>query len=172
MTIGNFLAWSGHRASREDTMKFLQAAAILCALVIGFSGGVAHAKADTVSLYTEAVMTGDIPALETLLAPNYWHINAIGHIEDKEHFINTIKNKELVIDRLTFTNARTAMIGDAQLITGTGYLKAKATPPLPEGLMRITVVVVNNKGREQVVLFQSTPVVPTADCNDGNCKIQ
>ena len=151
-------------------MKIL--AALFAALVITLSGGLAQAKPDTVELYTEAVMIGDVPALETLLAPNYWHINANGHIEDKEHFINTIKNKELVIDRLTFTNARTAMISDAKLVTGTGYLKAKATPPLPEGLMRITVVVVSNKGREQVVLFQATPVIATEDCNDGNCKIQ
>ena len=151
-------------------MKIL--AALFAALMITFSGGLAQAKPDTVELYTEAVMIGDVPALETLLAPNYWHINANGHIEDKEHFINTIKNKELVIDRLTFTNARTAMISDAKLITGTGYLKAKATPPLPQGLMRVTVVVVSNKGREQVVLFQATPVIATEDCNDGNCKIQ
>ena len=151
-------------------MKIL--AALFAALVITLSGGLAQAKPDTVELYTEAVMIGDVPALETLLAPNYWHINANGHIEDKEHFINTIKNKELVVDRLTFTNARTAMIGDSKLITGTGYLKAKATPPLPQGLMRVTVVVVSNKGREQVVLFQATPVVATDDCNDGNCKIQ
>ena len=151
-------------------MKIL--AALFAALVITLSGGLAQAKPDTVELYTEAVMIGDVPALETLLAPNYWHINANGHIEDKEHFINTIKNKELVIDRLTFTNARTAMIGDSKLITGTGYLKAKATPPLPQGLMRVTVVVVSNKGREQVVLFQATPVIATEDCNDGNCKIQ
>ena len=147
-------------------------AALFTALLLTLSGGLAQAKPDTVELYTEAVMIGDVPALETLLAPNYWHINANGHIEDKEHFINTIKNKELVIDRLTFTNARTAMISDAKLITGTGYLKAKATPPLPQGLMRVTVVVVNNKGREQVVLFQATPVIATEDCNDGNCKIQ
>ena len=151
-------------------MKIL--AALFAALVITLSGGLAQAKPDTVELYTEAVMIGDVPALETLLAPNYWHINANGHIEDKEHFINTIKNKELVVDRLTFTNARTAMIGDSKLITGTGYLKAKATPPLPQGLMRVTVVVVSNKGREQVVLFQATPVIATDDCNDGNCKIQ
>ena len=147
-------------------------AAFFAALMITLSGGLAQAKPDTVELYTEAVMIGDVPALETLLAPNDWHINANGHIEDKEHFINTIKNKELVIDRLTFTNARTAMISDAKLITGTGYLKAKATPPLPQGLMRVTVVVVSNKGREQVVLFQATPVIATEDCNDGNCKIQ
>ena len=151
-------------------MKFLDA--LFAARMITLSSGLAQAKPDTVELYIEAVMIGDVPALETLLAPNYWHINANGHIEDKEHFINTIKNKELVIDRLTFTNARTAMISDAKLITGTGYLKAKATPPLPQGLMRVTVVVVSNKGREQVVLFQATPVIATEDCNDGNCKIQ
>ena len=147
-------------------------AALFTALLLTLSGGLAQAKPDTVELYTEAVMIGDVPALETLLAPNYWHINANGHIEDKEHFINTIKNKELVVDRLTILNARTALIGGAQLVTGNGYFKGIAVPALPEGLMRFTLVLVKNQGREQVVLFQTTPVLPSANCKDGNCKIQ
>ena len=86
-------------------MNFLKSAFLVCTLFLCLSAGQAHAKADTVALYTEAVMTGDIPALETLLAPNYWHIAGNGHIEDKEHFIQSIKNKEMVVDRLTITNA-------------------------------------------------------------------
>ncbi|ATD80129.1 MULTISPECIES: nuclear transport factor 2 family protein [Desulfovibrio] len=153
-------------------MKLLKAASLICALVFCLSAGTAQAKADSVALYTEAVMTGDIPALETLLAPNYWNIAANGHIEDKEHFIQSIKNKELVVDRLTILNARTALIGGAQLVTGNGYFKGTSVPPQPEGLMRFTLVLVKNQGREQVVLFQATPVVPSTDCKDGNCKIQ
>ena len=153
-------------------MNFLKSAFLVCTLFLCLSAGQAHAKADTVALYTEAVMTGDIPALETLLAPNYWYIAANGHIEDKEHFIQSIKNKDLVIDRLTITNVRTTMIGGATLLTGNGYLKGTTVPALPEGLMRFSLVVVKNQNREQVVLFQATPVVSTVDCKDGNCKIQ
>ena len=151
-------------------MKIL--AALFAALVITLSGGLAQAKPDTVELYTEAVMIGDVPALETLLAPNYWHIAGSGHIEDKEHFIQSIKNKEMVVDRLTITNVRTTMIGGATLMTGNGYFKGISQPAQPEGLMRFTLVVVKNQNREQVVLFQATPVVSTPDCRDGNCKIQ
>ena len=151
-------------------MKIL--AALFAALVITLSGGLAQAKPDTVELYTEAVMIGDVPALETLLAPNYWHIAGSGHIEDKEHFIQSIKNKELVVDRLTITNVRTTMIGGATLMTGNGYFKGISQPAQPEGLMRFTLVVVKNQNREQVVLFQATPVVGTPECRDGNCKIQ
>ena len=111
-------------------MNFLKSAFLVCTLFLCLSAGQAHAKADTVALYTEAVMTGDIPALETLLAPNYWHINANGHIEDKEHFINTIKNKELVVDRLTFTNARTAMIGDSSARSQRSSPQVSANPRL------------------------------------------
>ena len=153
-------------------MKLLKAVPLICALVFCLSAGTAQAKADSVALYTEAVMTGDIPALEALLAPNYWHIGANGHVEDKEHFVQSIKNKELVVDRLTILNARTALIGGAQLVTGNGYFKGIAVPALPEGLMRFTLVLVKNQGREQVVLFQTTPVLPSANCKDGNCKIQ
>lgn len=153
-------------------MNFLKSTFLVCALFLCLSAGQAHAKADTVALYTEAVMTGDIPALETLLAPNYWHIAGNGHIEDKEHFIQSIKNKELVVDRLTITNVRTTMIGGATLMTGNGYFKGLSQPAQPEGLMRFTLVIVKNQNREQVVLFQATPVVATPDCRDGNCKIQ
>ena len=87
-------------------MKFIQLVPLLLALALCLAGGVAHAKADTVALYTEAVMTGDVPALEKLLAPNYWHVSSNGHIQDKENFIASIKNKELVVDRLTLANTR------------------------------------------------------------------
>ena len=153
-------------------MKLLKAASLICVLVFCLSAATAQAKADSVALYTEAVMTGDIPALETLLAPNYWHIGANGHIEDKEHFIQSIKSKELVVDRLTILNARTALIGGATLVTGNGYFKGTAVPAQPEGLMRFTLVLVKNQGREQVVLFQATPVISSEECKDGNCKIQ
>ena len=147
-------------------------AAFFAALMITLSGGLAQAKPDTVELYTEAVMIGDVPALETLLAPNYWHINANGHIEDKEHFIQSIKHKELVVDRLTISNVRTTIIGGATLLSGNGYFKGTVVPAQPEGLMRFTLVVVKNQNREQIVLFQATPVVASQDCRDGNCKIQ
>ena len=52
-------------------MKFVQLVPLLLALALCLAGGVAHAKVDTVALYTEAVMTGDVSALEKLLAPNY-----------------------------------------------------------------------------------------------------
>lgn len=153
-------------------MKIVQLVPLLLALALCLAGGVAHAKADTVALYTEAVMTGDVPALEKLLAPNYWHISSNGHIQDKEHFIESIKSKALVVDRLTITNVRDTMIGSTRLLTGNGFLKGTSVPPLPQGLMRYTMVIAQNNGKDQVVLFQATPVEPTPDCKDGNCRIQ
>jgi hypothetical protein len=153
-------------------MKKLHVTVAPMLLALALACGTAHARANTVLLYTEAMLTGDVPALETLLAPNYWHISPNGHIRDKQHLIQSIRNKELVIDRLDFANGRTSLIGDAKLVTGTGHLKTRSTTPLPEGLMRFMLVLVTNKGREQVVLFQATPVMATPDCKDGNCKIQ
>ncbi|WP_300882226.1 nuclear transport factor 2 family protein [uncultured Desulfovibrio sp.] len=153
-------------------MKFIQLVPLLLALALCLAGGVVHAKADTVALYTEAVMTGDVPALEKLLAPNYWHVSSNGHIQDKENFIASIKNKELVVDRLTLANTRETKVGDTRLLTANGHFKGTATPALPQGLMRFTMVIASNNGHEQVALFQATPVEPSADCQDGNCKIR
>lgn len=136
------------------------------------TGSLVFAKADTIEMYTNAVMTGDIPALENLLAPNYWNIASNGHIRDKEHFIDEIKNKALIVDRLTLTNIRETKVGETRLLTANGVFYGKTANPRPQGLMRYTIVLANNNGKEQVVLFQSTPVVPTKDCEDGNCKIK
>ena len=153
-------------------MKFVQLVPLLLALALCLAGGVAHAKVDTVALYTEAVMTGDVSALEKLLAPNYWHVSSNGHIQDKENFITSIKNKDLVVDRLTLTKVRETKVGNTRLLTANGYFKGTAVPALPQGLMRFTMVLANNNGKEQVALFQATPVEPSDDCKDGNCRIK
>ena len=143
-----------------------------CALSLSLGLRTAAAKADVVELYANAVISADTEMLEKVLAPNYWHIAANGHIQDKEHFIESIKNKQLVTNHLTLTNLRRSMIGDCTLMTGNGILRGKATPALPEGLMRYSVVIAKNGDTEQVVLFQATPVVPSTDCKDGNCAIR
>lgn len=131
-----------------------------------------EARVDIVDQYTNAVITGDVPALEKLLAPNYWNIASNGHIWDKDHFINAIRDKELVVNRLTLSNVRETRIGETRLLTANGEFRGKSLNPRPEGLMRFTMVVASNNGKEEVVLFQSTPVVATKECADGNCKIK
>ena len=148
--------------------KLMPAVFYLCLLL----GGNAFAKANTIELYTNAVMTADIPALEELLAPNYWNIAPNGHIRDKAHFIEELKNKDLVVNRLSLSNIRETSVGDTTLFTANGEFYGKSVEPRPEGLMRYTIVVAKNNGKEQVVLFQSTPVVATPDFKDGNCKIK
>ena len=94
-----------------------------CALSLSLGLRTAAAKADVVELYANAVISADTEMLEKVLAPNYWHIAANGHIQDKEHFIESIKNKQLVINHLTLTNLRRSMIGDCTIMTGNGILR-------------------------------------------------
>ena len=61
-------------------MKFAELVPLLLALALCLAGGAAHAKTNTVALYTKAVMTGDVQALEKLLTPNYWHVSSNGNI--------------------------------------------------------------------------------------------
>lgn len=151
--------------------KMLIAAACAAALSLT-AGGVAQARPDLVELYTEAVRTADAAALERLLAPNYWHVGANGHIQDKEHFIESVKSGKMVIKTLHIRNVRASMVGKTMVVTGNGIMQGTSEPPLPEGLMRYTLVLGDNGGRQQVVLFQATPVMPTADCKDGNCALR
>lgn len=151
-------------------MKLLTAAAC-CALML-IAGGSAQARPDLVELYAEAVRTANATELERLLAPNYWHISANGHIQDKEHFIAAIRAGKMVIRTLHIRNVRASMVGKTIVVTGNGIMQGISEPPLPEGLMRYTLVLGDNGGRQQVVLFQATPVVPSAECRDGNCALR
>lgn len=153
-------------------MKFLKLAPAAIVLTLMFGCGMAVAKADTVELFANAVMTGDIPVLEKTIAPNFWYIGANGHIRDKQHFIQEIKDKQLVIDRLTLLNNRETKVGDTRLVTANGVFHGKSNLPLPDGLMRYSLVLANNNGHEEVALFQATPVIPTKECTDGNCQIK
>ena len=152
-------------------MKLFRMFLVLLALSLTFAGA-ALARADVTELYAEALMTGDVESLDKLLAPNYWHVSANGHIQDKEHFLASIKARKLVIDRIRLSNMRSPVMGDVTLVTANGELKGSATPPLPQGLMRYTLVL-NKDGKDtRIVLFQATPVVPSDDCRDGNCAIR
>lgn len=153
-------------------MKKLKLAVLVLAVNLLLGAGLAQGKVDTLELYTNAVMAADVPVLEKVLAPNFWFIGASGHIRDKEHFIQEIKDKKLVITRLSLTNNRETQLGDTRLVTSNGVFHGAAMQPTPQGLMRFTTVLANNKGEEQVVLFQATPVIPTHECVDGNCKIK
>lgn len=153
-------------------MKKSLLACLVLAAFLSTGSQTAFARANIIDLYINAVMTADTAALEELLAPNYWNIAGNGHIRDKEHFIQEIRDKTLVVNRVTFTNVLETTLGQTRLVTGTGVFNGKAALPRPEGLMRYTMVIGENNGKEQVVLFQTTPVIPSADCPEGNCKIK
>lgn len=153
-------------------MKFLKLTPAALILALLCSCDPALAKADTAELFANALITGDVPVLEKILAPSFWYIGANGHIRDKEHFIQEIKDKKLIIDRLTLLNARETKVGDTRLMTANGVFHGTSAMPLPDGLMRYSLALASNNGYEQVALFQATPVIPTKDCNDGNCKIK
>lgn len=67
---------------------------------------------------------------------------------------------------------RSTVMGDVTLVTANGELKGSATPALPQGLMRYTMVLNKVDKETKIVLFQATPVVPSQDCRDGNCAIR
>lgn len=150
---------------------------IICTMILAlflgfFTAQGAHAKADVVDLYAEALMTADLSELEKILAPNFWYIGANGHILDKEHFLQELRDKKIVYDRLSLRNQRETKVGETRIVTSNGVFYGKSTLPRPQGLMRYTLVVGENRGEEQIVLFQATPVIGTPDCADGNCKIR
>lgn len=153
-------------------MQVLKMIPVLTAICLFYTCGNSWAKADTVELYTQAVITADVPELEKILAPNFLYIGSNGHIRDKEHFIDELKTKKLVVDRLSLRNQRESSVGDTRMITANGVFYGKSDLPRPQGLMRFTIVLAKNVGGEQVVLFQATPVISTKECTDGNCRIK
>lgn len=145
---------------------------LLAFFLLAFAGQ-ALAAADNAELFEEALLDSDLKTLNRLLAPNFLFIASNGHIQDREHFLASVREKKLVVTSMTFKNLRESLRGESRIITGNGTFKAKSDVPLPAGLMRLSVVSNNMKGApEQIVLVQLTPVIPTKDCRDGNCRIR
>ncbi|MBR4746377.1 MAG: nuclear transport factor 2 family protein [Desulfovibrio sp.] len=132
----------------------------------------AQARADAGALMTEALLDSDAKALEKLLAPNFVFIASSGHIADREHFLESVRTKHFKVMGMSLMNMRESRTGPVRIITGNGTFTAAYDTPLPGGLMRLTLVTESVKGSEQVLLLQLTPVIPTHDCRDGNCRIR
>ena len=132
----------------------------------------ALAKADSGALMTEALLNSDAKALEKLLAPNFVFIASSGHIADREHFLESVRTKHFKVMGMSLMNMRESRTGPVRIITGNGTATAADDTPLPGGLMRLSLVTESVKGTERVLLLQLTPVIPTHDCRDGNCRIR
>ena len=131
---------------------------LLALMFVLVSGVSALAKPDPVELYVEAYLTEDAAGLEKLLAPNYLHINGNGYLQDKEHFLENLRNGKMVVERLTITDVKESRYGDASMLTGTVVFKGKFEPKLPQGLHRVTMVLEKQGGENKILLFQATPV--------------
>lgn len=153
-------------------MKKLTLAPLFIVLALSFNCALAFARADVVDLYAESIMTADTDELNNILAPNFWYIGANGHIMDKENFIAEIRDKRLVVDRLSLRNQRETKVGDTRIVTANGVFYGKSVLPRPQGLMRYCLVIADNQGKQQIALFQATPVIGTENCVDGNCQIK
>ena len=92
-------------------MKAVRLLSAICGIAFCMYAGLCQAGANTVDLYTHAILSGDVAELEKILAPNFWYIGGNGHIRDKDNFIKEIKDKTLVVDHLALKNLRETKVG-------------------------------------------------------------
>lgn len=128
---------------------------------IGAMNNVAHARADAVAQYVEAVMTGDTATLQKILAENFLHIGGNGFLQDKENFIDKIKGGKVDVRRLTVSDVMTSHYGAATLVTGSSTVYGTFDPPQPQGLMRFCMVLEKVGDQDKIILVQRTPVKET-----------
>ncbi|MEG2171761.1 MAG: nuclear transport factor 2 family protein [Desulfovibrionaceae bacterium] len=119
---------------------------------------VAHARPDTVAQYVEAVMTQDTATLQKILAENFLHIGSNGLLQDKENYIENLKNGKMDIRRLTVSDVVSSHYGSATLLTGNAVVHGTYNPPLPQGLMRFSMVLERVGDQDKIILSQLTPV--------------
>ncbi len=147
-------------------------APVLLAAGLALAPYEAKAAADPVDLFVEALLDADADSLDRLLSSNFIFIGSNGHVQDKEHFLETIRNRHLIVKSAKFKNLRESSAGPVRMVTGNGTFVAISNQALPSGLMRATLVADGTGPRERIVLVQLTPVIPSAECEDGNCLIR
>ena len=104
----------------------------------------------------EAVVRGDVAALEGILSDDLTYTHATGVFETKAEFLGKIKSGQLKYESFGPEDFRVRVYGPAAVITGIARVKVQVGGQPLSFRLRFTDVYVKRDGRWQMVAWQAT----------------
>jgi len=103
----------------------------------------------------EAMVSGNIAALDTLLANDLTYVHTGGQIQSKSEFLGTIRTKSLVYESISPSDVRIRMYDGATVATGLSNMKVRTEAGVSNFGIRFTETYVWRDGRWQLVAWQA-----------------
>ena len=104
----------------------------------------------------EAIVQGDVAALEDILSDDLSYTHATGVFETKAEFIGKLKSGQLKYESLTPEDIRVRTYGSTGVVTGVARVKVRVTGEALSFRMRFTDVYVKQADRWRMVAWQAT----------------
>ena len=106
----------------------------------------------------QAVVKGDVPALEKMTADDYTIIDRTGRMRDKQTTLGAIKSGDIKLTSNKLSDLKVRVYGDTAVVTGRSDAEGTNGGVSMNGPVRFTRVYVKKDGQWQSVAFQQTPI--------------
>ena len=104
----------------------------------------------------EAMTSGDLRALDTLLADDLTYTHTTGKVDTKASLLEDLRAGRLVYDSIAPAETHVHVFGNAATVAGMARMKVRANGEARRFGIRFTETYVNRRGRWQLVAWQST----------------
>lgn len=104
----------------------------------------------------EAIVRGDVAALEQILSDDLTYTHATGVFETKAEFIGKMKSGQLKYEAFAPEDIRVRVYGTTGVVTGLARVKVQVKGEPLSFQLRFTDVYVKKDGRWQMVAWQAT----------------
>lgn len=108
---------------------------------------------------SRAIVDRDVAFVERVFAPEFVYTGVRGEVKSRADLIDELKAGELSFRRLTFSDVRVQIYGEAAVVTGLATTEGKSKQGEIRGRFRYTRVYMHKDGAWRLVAFQGTPVV-------------
>ncbi len=104
----------------------------------------------------EAIVRGDLAALERILSDDLSYTHATGVFETKAEFLDKLKSGQLKYEAFAPEDIRVRVYGTTGVVTGIARVRVQVKGELLQFQLRFTDVYVKKDDRWQMVAWQAT----------------
>jgi hypothetical protein len=108
-----------------------------------------------------AMVRGDFPGLDTLLAPELTYIHSDGDLESKTQFLATLRTGRLRYQAIDPSELEARLYGDAGIVTGRSRMRVKVGSELLRFSIRFTALYRRTGKRWLLLAWQATRILET-----------
>lgn len=114
------------------------------------------------SHWAKAELTGDVAALESLLAPDFYGVGPLGFVLPRPAWLARHQGGEFGYDRFELDEVQIHSYGEVAVVTGRNNTRGRyQRNPIPEAV-RATLVVLNERGDWHLAAIHMSFIAGTA----------